>query len=109
TYQWGPGVRDYRDYTLPVSLLKKQRIDLSADPDQPGTLYYIDGSDPAAPRRPLGMVAQAPPTPVDFSFVATAHAQPAPAVSNAVLTDCLASPNPNLPAPPPPHLPLLTP
>jgi hypothetical protein len=99
TYQWGSGAEDYRDFSLPLSLLKKQRIDLSADPDHPGELYYNDNNDPSAPRRPLGMLARggAPAKPSNnAAFITRAHAQPRPAISQAVLIDWLASPNPNL-------------
>jgi hypothetical protein len=98
SYQWGPDPRQYGDFSLPIGLLKKQRIDLSIDPDHPGDLYYYDDNDPTM-RHSLARLARAAAHAepyADLAFVTSARAQPRPEINKTTLIEWLGSSNPNL-------------
>jgi hypothetical protein len=96
TYQWGADQANYGDYRLDLATLKQGHTNVTADPNQPGKLFY-DSNDAATPKQPLQIAAARPlsrPLVAAGVPIAAAYAQARPA--NSVVLQWLDSPDPNL-------------
>jgi hypothetical protein len=97
SYEWGPTTDELSDFILPLSLLKKRRVDLHADHEHPETLLYSEG-DPATPKPlPRALAARSPArTTAHAALIGTAHAEARTRLDKAVIIEWLASSDGNL-------------
>jgi hypothetical protein len=98
-YQWGPNDDDHADFSFPLDVLQKRRINLRPEPGHPENLVYDDDGNPATPPKTLQRITRAPAPRLRIAhagMIGAAHAETRQAVDKSVIIEWLASSNPNV-------------